>query len=1046
MKISSKKICLAALFFLSFLSGHSQSAQEWIEKGKDYYRRDLPDSSRKAYEMAFKSTDGEIQLAAVEGLVKVALLRSEMKRADSLIRMGDNILDQEEISTSPKCRFLLIKGEFLRKNSRFEEALRQHKELIGLATDPLLRADALFYTALTHERLSNYDSSLLYVDRAYQIYRQELDSSDSRLSSIYNGMGVCYYRAHKLDEAKKYYLKAKDIAELQSGSRSSDLAYCLSNLAGISRAEEDYAQAIEYTQTSLDIFKHLQDPGGISSDYYSLGVYHYFLGEYGQTRDYLRACLDMRRDIYPSKHYRLINPLQVLAITFEESGKYAEALEIQEEVLSITLANYGPNSLDAAFAFENKAITLKILGQLDSALSYIKKAQSILPNFLSPDDYALAINAYNYADILYQRGAFAPALDQLQRSYRIIRANGRLGSKEYAQNLSLEAKILVENGKWEKARETFEAAMKIAGIDFDSSPTRGLTPTSLSIFHDYSAFLFKKYQHSGKEEDLREFYQKSRYFLEVSDRLRLQALDPYTRSILSRDNALNFQQNVGIYHMLYRQLGDPTYLEEAYRFSEYGRSSMLRDLQSERIASYAGLPDSVLKRDRSLRQSMSRLNEEVRTYPDSVELREALIEAREELKAYLDFARESYPRYFEFRYESQVPSLEAIQESLSEGENLIQYTEDDTAYYALVLSKKVKEMFYLGEKEKINPAIFAWRKGIMARNKAWQEPGTYLYQSLWKPLEDAFNGKRVVIVPTGPIFYLNFEALPGKEEKFLIEAYNLSYALSFSLWQAREKEAQRGGILAVAPGFEDEIKTAYLRSLDSLDRVDEGYMRTLRQPWSLAYVKKMRRKIAQKTLIGLDASEANVKAHLARNRVIYLGTHAIADASDPLRSRLLLAKDPELSSEDGYLHAYEIFSIPMQADLAVLSACESGLGKLEEGEGMISLSYSLHYAGCASTVLSLWKLDEKSSTKLAESFFNYLGKGYSKSQALRKAKLHYLENQKGPLQHPFFWSGMVLMGKDGQLDIYSEIPWRFWFLAALGILLFVSVLQFRLRS
>ncbi|MEZ4949999.1 MAG: CHAT domain-containing protein [Saprospiraceae bacterium] len=91
--------------------------------------------------------------------------------------------------------------------------------------------------------------------------------------------------------------------------------------------------------------------------------------------------------------------------------------------------------------------------------------------------------------------------------------------------------------------------------------------------------------------------------------------------------------------------------------------------------------------------------------------------------------------------------------------------------------------------------------------------------------------------------------------------------------------------------------------------------------------------------------------------MLYFGTHAIADAEDPLRSKLVLAKDFE--GEDGYLHAYELLGLPIEADLAVLNACESGLGNIQKGEGMISLSYSLQFAGCPSTVMSLWKVDEK---------------------------------------------------------------------------------------
>ena len=169
---------------------------------------------------------------------------------------------------------------------------------------------------------------------------------------------------------------------------------------------------------------------------------------------------------------------------------------------------------------------------------------------------------------------------------------------------------------------------------------------------------------------------------------------------------------------------------------------------------------------------------------------------------------------------------------------------------------------------------------------------------------------------------------------------------------------------------------------------------------------------------------------------MYFSTHAIADATDPLRSKLVLAKEIGPQIEDGYLHAYELFGLELDADLAILNACESGIGNLQAGEGMISLAYSLQFAGCRTAALSLWKVDEKVNTQITATFLDFLQKGHDKSEALRLAKLAFLEGQSEVLRHPFYWGGMVLMGQDGPIHWQgNQRPWWLWSILGLCLLL-----------
>ncbi|MEM1134636.1 MAG: CHAT domain-containing protein, partial [Bacteroidota bacterium] len=360
------------------------------------------------------------------------------------------------------------------------------------------------------------------------------------------------------------------------------------------------------------------------------------------------------------------------------------------------------------------------------------------------------------------------------------------------------------------------------------------------------------------------------------------------------------------------------------------------------------------------------------------------------------------------------------------------------------------DLVYLGNRDTINGAIKNWKERLITQDdKSLKLFAESLYQKLWFPVVEKLMGERVIIVPCGSLFYLNWETLPSNNDTgtFLIHEYNISYALSFNILFSDNNKTSQGDIIAVAPGFEEDIKQQYQTQLDSLTTPDEEFLLTVRQPWSLKLASHLEKEFTSTSYTGIKATEVNVKASIQEGSILYFGTHAIANATDPLRSKLVLAKEIGTQKEDGYLHAYELYGLPLQAELAVLNACESGLGNLQAGEGMISLAYSIHYAGCPSTIMSLWKVDEKISTQITKDFLNYLAEGYSKSEALRQAKLDYLNAAQPNTAAPFYWGGMVLMGEDGEVSFqHKNRDWYIYVGLTLIIILFLYFGRNRIKK
>ncbi len=152
--------------------------------------------------------------------------------------------------------------------------------------------------------------------------------------------------------------------------------------------------------------------------------------------------------------------------------------------------------------------------------------------------------------------------------------------------------------------------------------------------------------------------------------------------------------------------------------------------------------------------------------------------------------------------------------------------------------------------------------------------------------------------------------------------------------------------------------------------------------------------------------------------------HALVSDSLPMQSRLLFAP-PRDTLEDGLLHTYELYNLHLPAELAVLSACNTGFGPLQGGEGAMSLAHAFRYAGCRSVVMSLWPAEDESTARIVDRFYAGLAEGLPKDDALRQARLAYLDDADPLHAHPYYWAHLVAIGDMTPLR-RSGIGWGWW--------------------
>ena len=186
--------------------------------------------------------------------------------------------------------------------------------------------------------------------------------------------------------------------------------------------------------------------------------------------------------------------------------------------------------------------------------------------------------------------------------------------------------------------------------------------------------------------------------------------------------------------------------------------------------------------------------------------------------------------------------------------------------------------------------------------------------------------------------------------------------------------------------------------------------------------------------LGEFASESNFKKIAPNYNILHLAMHALIDNDDPMNSKLVFDQGANDTIEDGFLHTFELLNMELNPQLVVLSACNTGIGKNINGEGVMSLAYGFAYAGSPSVVMSHWSVDDQSTSILMKLFYQYLAKGFKKSEALRLAKLEFLDTYPA-YANPSYWAGFVVLGSDDPVKVKNNNLW--WVMAALLVAILI---------
>ncbi len=849
-------------------------------------------------------------------------------------------------------------------------------------------------------KIGDYPQATLYYNKALTIFDQLPGAPTMDVIATYNNAGELYQIMGETGSAIRLHQKGLAFAVQKLGRDHPYLANCYNNLGLDYLARGDFARAAGYFEQALAWFlKGISEShANISTIYNNLGNCYNRQGNYDLAERFLKKCLDFRLKNPDTDPIDLAYAYNNLGALYQNQNRFQQAINSYQQAVAQYIKTSDPTHPDLAPVYRNMAGTLLELKDTLRAESF--------------------------------------ALKSLELSIEIFEKN----SPDAASSYSNLAYIYQKEGRFAKAENFLDSAFSALNYDQDGRPEDvNSLPVLVSTLRTTGDFYRDWYEH---KTNLKYLFQSRTYYAKA-----LTALDILSRTTstgtgvrTSPDAVKIFSGGVAANCRLYAETDSVHYLQEAFRYSERGKSFQLYEaLRNAHALQYAGIPDSLVRQEYELQTNLAFWEKQrweqhgAESPADSLAItsNKARFEINQKYEALRQQLEKDYPDYYRMKYRLETAGPDQIQRSmLAPNQAMVSYFIGDSSVFIFVISRERIDVKEIRKNIPLETWVSQLRKSIsknwpMARmaeqNEVYITHARLLYDALIAPVRHLLKPS-LVIVPDGVLGYLPFEVLlsarPGNirdysQYPYLLKERTISYNYSATLLQEMTEKTHKtppaNSILAVAPFFTGDIGQLYQKP-DSLDFVPSPERDTLGPLESSGTeVAKIKEMLGGEAWAGGQATVGRFLAEAAGYRILHFATHAKAD--DRTGDYAYLAfSSPDTLNQFEKLYARNIYTLPLNADLVVLSACESGTGELRKGEGIISLARAFAYAGAKSLVTSLWNVNDYNGAYLMERFYQHLKvKGMKKDEALRQAKLDLLKKNKSTAL-PYYWAPFICIG------------------------------------
>lgn len=754
-----------------------------------------------------------------------------------------------------------------------------------------------------------------------------------------------------------------------------------------------------------------------------LGTAFLNIGKYVQAEEQQLMALSLRKDNLPEIH-------ELIAASYNDLGlvysliDLDKALDNYEKATMIYEKLHGKEHPKFAIANTNLGVAYLTLELYGDAVNYFETALKIWEKNY-PQAHPSKAFVLRYLGQTYSKmGNVTTALEYYEKSLSMYQESEGKKHPDVAYMYTLLGNVHKSQDKFDEALREYQLSLIANVSDFNSENER-INPSSKNFYNGNTLL----YSLMSKAQAL-----EARYLgktLKVSDltlglvtlqvcdtlidKLRQQTTNEADKISLGTIANEIYANGVRIASLLSEvSFKDRAkFREQSFYFAEKSKSAVLQEAISDANAkSFANIPAELLEEEKSLKSAMALVTQKLAQKPSEEEekyLRETSFHLTQGYLEFTQMLEKKFPEYYDLKFNSSSPSILQLQNKIDEKTALISYfiDEDNNRLYTYLITKKRFTLTDQPLPEAYDKYLSGFRNSMYFQEReAFVLTSRNLYKLLI-PKSISTSIESLVLLPSGRMSIIPFEALltkaikdpntPFDQMPYLIKNFNIRYEFSAGLLLQKKSSAQsivsakllapvnfpENGNLSNLPGTEKEV-----HEIQDLFKS---------------------KKIPCDVLTQNNANETAIKDETLKDfSLLHFATHGIVDEDNPELSCVFLRSDSE--SEDGNLYSGEIYNLHLNANLVTLSACQTGLGKISKGEGVIGLSRALVYAGARNIIVSFWSVADESTSELMTNFYQTLlqKQNVSFSEGLRESKLELI--RKGKYAAPYYWAPFILIG------------------------------------
>jgi CHAT domain-containing protein len=802
------------------------------------------------------------------------------------------------------------------------------------------------------------------------------------------------------------------------------IASALKNIGQENQALGKYQASLEAFTPALALAQSSQNQAEQTGITLSLADIHATLGSYETSLDYYQQALTLAQQ--SQSRFQEAMALMGLTYLYRLKGDYTPALALAQKAVVIWEQEKQP--LSQAAALSNLVRLYEAMGNYPQALAENQRIQAIATQINDPWIGALA-NGF-YGRIYLAMGQPALGLKPAQEAVASLQQSQQ--NVALAPNLVNLAKIYTGLQQAPQALQTYQQALTLWQQLGDRL---GEVSTRYEISRLYRA--------QGQLQNARQEIEQA---LAITEDLR--------NTVKSQDLRQSYFSTVQDYYEFYIDLLMELHQRQpeqgfdrlALEVSERARARSLLELLTEANTDIRrGLDPKLRQQEQQLRTQLQQLEagrQQVlaggETGEPLTDLEQQLRQTRQAYQSLLETIRRQNPDYADLTQPRPL-TLTEIQAQLDNQTLLLEYYLGTDRSYLWAVSAQGVSSYTLPPKAELEKAVRQFRQFLQHPGKVTTvgyppASAVQLSQALLGPIQTPFAQKRLVIVADGALQYFPFSALPlpGQKQPLMVE-HEVSYLPSAStLAVLRQQARQRSPAPRTLTLFADPVFNAQDERFKvpqkpqtpptivaaglPLARAAQSFgIEWDRLPGTQAEAQAIAALIPEtqrRTALGFQATQTEVlQPELSQYRFIHFATHGLANTEKPELSAIVMSLlDEQGHAVDGFLRLQEVYNLNLGADLVVLSACQTGLGQVIRGEGLIGLTRGFMYAGAPRVVTSLWNVDDAGTAVLMTHFYEgILRDNLPPSAALRQAQLKLWQTPQW--QSPYYWAAFTLQGE-----------------------------------